>query len=158
MDSLEKHLAILLQKGDKCGPKVTDIAQAVGKSPATVHRKLKEMEKNGFVEGYVAKMDPATLGKSLTSYVWIQIRYPPGKRTHEEILDEYLSYFKNLKEVQEVHIPLGSWDILLKAKTKNMEDQYRFISEKLTPIGGIRRMESKVMMKTIKESAYVEPE
>ena len=74
------------------------------------------------------------------------------------MVGSYLDYFKRLPEVQEIHIPLGTWDFLLKVKTRDLQDQYRFISEKLMPLGTIHRMESLVMMKTYMEKLYVDPE
>ena len=129
------------------------------RSPATILRRIRELEEKGVIKEYVAHVDALKLGKGITAFVRIQIEYPKGRKiSHEELVKEYVDYFKRLPEVQEIHIPLGTWDFLLKVKTKDLQDQYRFISEKLMPLGTIRRMESLVMMKTYQERTYVDVE
>jgi len=159
MEELEKNIAIVMQSGKMCGPKISDIAKKLGTSPATVHRKLREMENAGIVQGYFAHLDPKKLGKPLTAFMRIQFGYPAGKKiTHEEFIQQYIDYFSKLKEVQEIHIPTGTWDLIIKVKIKDITEQYKFVSEKAMPLGNILRMETFLLsMKTIKEGTYIEP-
>ncbi len=159
LDELSKDILQLLQSGKYCSPDISKIAKKLKKSPATILRRIRELERSGFVQEYVAHVDPIKLGRGITAFVRVQMNYPKNKKvTHEELVSEYIEYFKRLPEVQEIYIPLGTWDFLLKVKTKNIQDQYRFISEKLMPLGVIERMESLIMMKTFQERSYVDVE
>lgn len=158
MDENKRKILALLQEGNMCGPKVTEIAEKLNMAVATVHRKIKELEQDGTIKEYVAHISGPMVGKNQTSLVWIQIDYPRGKKiTHEEYLKDALNYLTSLKEIQEVHIPTGTWDLLLKVKTEDLMHQYKFISERMMPLGNILRMESAVLMKTLKESSYISP-
>lgn len=158
-ESLEKNIMIALQEGSMCSPRISDIAKKIGKSPATIFRKIKELEQNRIIKEYVAHIDPERVNRGLTTFVKIQIGYPRGKKiTHEEFLQEYIDYFDRLKEVQEIYVPVGTWDLMLKIKVKDIKEQYHFISERIMPLANIRRMESVIMMRTAKERTFVEPE
>jgi len=155
-DENSKDLLKLLQSGEYCSPDISKLARRLKKSPATIFRKIKQLEGDKVITEYVAHVNPKKLGKKLTAFIRIQIEYPKKKKmTHEELLREYVEYFRRLPDVQEIYTPLGTWDFILKVKTKDLQDQYKFISEKLMPLGTIRRMESLVMMKTFQEKSYV---
>jgi Lrp/AsnC family transcriptional regulator for asnA, asnC and gidA len=158
MDESRRKILELLQEGNLCGPKVSEIAEKLNMAVATVHRKIKKMEQDGTIKEYVAHINGMKVGKNQTSLVWVQIDYPRKKKIiHEEYLKKTLEYLSGLKEVQEIHIPTGTWDLVLKVKTEDLLHQYKFISEKMMPLGNILRMESSVWMKTFKESSYIQP-
>jgi len=142
-----------------CVPRVSEIAKNIGASPATVHRKIKDMEKNGLIRGYYTHLNGEKLGKGMIVIMRLQISYPQGqKMTYDEFIREYMDYFSRLKDVQEVYVPTGTWDLIIKLKMRNVREQYKFMSEKVMPLGNITRMESIMTMKTGKESTYIEPE
>jgi Lrp/AsnC family leucine-responsive transcriptional regulator len=60
-------------------------------TPPTIHRRVKRLEREGYIKEYVAHVDPRKLGKGLSSFVHVQIEYPKDKkRTHEEVIQDYI--------------------------------------------------------------------
>lgn len=158
MYDLNEELLILLQRGDMCSPNITKLAKALRTSNATVHRKIRGMEEKGIIQEYVAHIAPEKVGRPLTSFVRIQLNYPGTEALHEEFIRPYVEKLNAFEEVQEIYVPLGTWDLFIKVKAKDIADQYQLISKIMMKLGDIRRMESLVMMKSIKESMYVHPE
>lgn len=160
MDEMSKDIIKLIQSGNYCSPDITKISRRLRKSPATIMRRIRELEGKGVIKEYTARVNPDKVGKTLTSFLRIQLEYSSSEKklTHEEFMSKYVEYFKKLPEVQEIFIPLGTWDFMIKVKTRDIHDQYNFISERIMPLGTIHRMESLVMMKNHQERSYIEPE
>lgn len=158
MIDIEKELVMLLQRGDLVSPNISELAKFLKTSSATVHRKIKKLEEGGIIREYVAHVDARKLGKAISAFVRVQIEYPKEEITHADFIQKYVDHLLKQKEIQEIYIPVGEWDLILKVKTKDIEDQYRFISEVIMPMGNIRRVESIISMKTLKESSYVSPD
>ena len=90
MDEVDLNILSILQ-GDARIP-FTHIAEKLGVSDATIHLRVKKMEKSGLIEKYTVILNEEELGKPVITY--IMIRVDPGNV--EEVC-------KRLLEIEEVY-------------------------------------------------------
>jgi len=158
MEKLEKEILKLLQNGEMCSPKVSKIAKKLEKSLPTIHRKIKTLEKQGYITEYVAHVDSQKLDKEVTAFTQIKLSYPSkGGKTHAELIEKKVQRLAKLPEIQEMYTIAGKWDFLLKIKTKNLTELYEFVSNNINSMEGVTEVGSTIMLKTFKESSYIDP-
>ena len=152
---LDIKLIELVQKSDMLGPKFNEIAGIVKKPPSTVFRRIKALEEKGVIKKYTAIIDPKKVNRGLTAFLYIKLMYP-GRIKGPEDVREHAEYLMNLDEVQELYIPVGSWNFMAKTRTEGIEQQYRFIEEKIMPLP-IDDVRSEVIMVPLKEAGSIKP-
>jgi len=145
LDELDKKILNEVQKPESCTPKITEIAKAVGRSSATVHSRLKRLEKEGVIRSYTAKISPDKIGYDLTSFMFVKFDRGLGK----ESLDNIVARISSVPEVKKVYYTMGEWDFMLKVVVKNVED-YCKVSQEIATISGIRDTKSKAVLKSYK--------
>lgn len=67
IDEIDREILMLLQENGRLSNAA--IAEQVGLTTSTVFDRIKKMEKKGIIQKYVAIVDPAALGKSITAFV-----------------------------------------------------------------------------------------
>jgi len=148
----EKDIEILkfLQKDSKISSK--EIARKIGSPISTVFAKIKRMEDLGIIKEYKTVLDSKKLGKGTTAFVFVSFEYRPPET--EKPLDqrEIAKKIAKFPEVQELYIITGDWDILIKVKTKDVDDIGKFVLDKLRKIEGIEKTFSCMVYDEIKES------
>ena len=124
----DKDILRLIQKGDMCMPRVTRIAKALGLPPSTVHERLKTMQKEGILTGYVGLIDGEKVERGFVVFIFGQLQLPK--------LKEEKKYFENAGEkvaklpfVEEVYFIAGEWDIVAKMRVKDTQDYYEKVKK-----------------------------
>lgn len=99
---------------------VQTISHETGLAKATIHRRIKKLEKAKVIEGYTAIVNREMLGKELIAYVLI--RTAPSA--------DYEEVFKCVKErpeVEDIAMIAGDFDALVKISVKNMRELDQFV-------------------------------
>ena len=63
-----------------------------------------------------------------------------------------------LNEVQECHHVTGEFSLLLKVRVRDMESLQELLLEQLAGHEGVRQTRTVMVLSTVKEETYVEPE
>jgi Lrp/AsnC family leucine-responsive transcriptional regulator len=137
----EKILAILQKQG-----RITnqELAEAINLSPSPCLRRVKQLEEQGLIDGYVALLNAKKLGLTLMAFIGISM----DKHTSERFgaLEETLS---NHPEVLECHLITGqSADYLLKVMVQDMDAYQQFLLQKLTKIEGVTGVHTSFVLKS----------
>ena len=61
-----------------------DLSKKTGMSPPPTLRRVRDLEKNGFIDGFRANLDPSKLGYDLTAWIFISL-----KNQNEESLNSF---------------------------------------------------------------------
>jgi Lrp/AsnC family transcriptional regulator for asnA, asnC and gidA len=145
----DKKILNLVQSLEYCVPKVTKIAKKLKMHPATVHSRLKKMQKDGLLTGYSAHVDSKKCGKPVTAFMLMNVEL------HKKV-EEVGARLGKIKGVQEVHYTSGEWDLLAKVKVDSLDDYYRFSAENALQIEGISRTRGIIIPNTFKETAAID--
>ena len=105
---------------------VAELSRRIGLSPTAVTERMKQMEEDGILLGYEARVDREALGLEVMAF----IRMSCGGQNYHRLLE----YVQGLEEVRECHHLTGGDDLLIKVTTASMSDLEALI-EALLPFG-----------------------
>jgi len=143
MDNFDKSILSLLQQDGRVSNK--DLANSIKLSTAPCLRRVKQLEKDGVIEGYKAKLNAKKLGFKLLAYV--QVTVHKHSTDWFETFNQEISQFK---EVQECHLMSGGdTDYLLKLLVKDMDEYNRFVMKRLSKIKIVANTSSNFVMESI---------
>ena len=82
LDQLDRRILRLLQKSGRMSN--LDLSEQVGLSASACHRRVQQLEKNGYINQYVALLNPRKIGVPTTVFVEITLR---GQT--DEVLEDF---------------------------------------------------------------------
>jgi len=144
IDDLDKQILRLLSKNARLS--FREIAVKLGISTSTVSARVKRMEDQNLLRGYVVDVDPRALGYELTALIGVRI-------AHGKLLDVQRTVARD-DRVFAVYDTTGEWDSILLARFKGTRDLDSFV-KKVLSIGDVERTNTMVVLNTVKEEMRV---
>jgi len=123
-----------------------DIAKKLNISLSTVANRIKKMEKETIINGYIPIINQEKIGLDLT--VIISLRISHGK------LIEVQQKISNDKHVFAVYDVTGDWDSFILAHFKDRRDLNMFIKRVLS-IEDVERTNTQIVLNTVKEEKRI---
>ena len=127
------------------------MANKINLSPTPCLERVRKLEKKGYIEDYVAHLNPSKLDASLLAYIEISL-----ENTTTSDLLEFNQTVLDMDEVLECNMVAGGFDYLIKIRTSDMQGYRRFLGEKLAAIKGVSQTHTYVVMEEVK-STHVLP-
>ncbi|HHY57309.1 MAG TPA: Lrp/AsnC family transcriptional regulator [Chloroflexi bacterium] len=124
-----------------------ELARRLSLSPPAVHARVKRLEEQGFIRGYVALLDRERLGFDMLCFIQISLQL----HQLEQVM-HFRTVVQQIPEVLECHHVTGEYDYLLKVTVRNRQELERLVMEKLTPIPGVARIHTSLVFSEIKAS------
>ena len=153
MDVTDLRILQILQRDARATQQ--EIARRVRLSQPSVADRIHKLEARGVIQTYIAKLDPAQLGKDITAFVGVGISHP-------KYFEQFGKKILALADVLECHRVAGSDSYLLKIRTENTRSLDRLLVEQIRSIPGVYRTETTLVLSSIKEevalSIHVEQE
>jgi Lrp/AsnC family leucine-responsive transcriptional regulator len=125
----------------------TELADRVGLSTTPCMERVKRLEKDGYIEGYYARINPAALGYSMLVFVEIALSYQSP-----DAFDRFNKAVAQLPYIMECHLVSGDSDYLLKARIRDMTEYRELLGEMLLTLPGVKNSKSYIVMEEVKES------
>lgn len=142
-DAIDERIIFLLQKDGKM--KIKEVANHLNMTNTPVFDRIKRLEKEGYIEGYMAIVNKEKLGYGLVAFCSVTLE----KHTEFNI-EAFVSDVKELEEVEECYHIAGMFDYLLKVVVKDMAGYQTFITKKLASLGNVGKVQSSFVMTEIK--------
>jgi len=142
LDRYDQQILDILQNQGRISNQ--ELAEAIKLSPSPTLRRVKQLEENGLIDGYVALLNAKKLGLTLMAFIGISM----DKHTAERFaaLESTLAKYP---EVLECHLITGqSADYLLKVIVRDMDAYQQFLLQKLTRIEGVTGVHTSFVMKS----------
>ena len=121
-----------------------DLAEQVNLSPSPCLRRVRRLEEEGFVRGYVSLLDPAAIGLPVSVFVQVSL---------EKQVDDALEAFERAivarPEVMECYLMTGDSDYLLRVVAPDIGAFQRFLLDHLTRIPGVASIKSSFALKQV---------
>lgn len=145
LDEIDKRILRALQRDGRI--QNIELAKEVGLSPSPCLRRVKLLEDAGMIDRYVAVLNPAKVGLSLSMFarVWLTAQ-------DAETIDRFIAAMKKLPEVMECYIMLGESDALLRVAVSDLDDYRQFQSTHLTKVNGIQNVKTDVPSQIVKQT------
>jgi len=145
LDRIDRRILRLLQADGRMS--MTDLADKVGLSVTPCSERVRRLERDGFIAGYHARLNPHSLGQQLLVFVEIRLAAKSGA-----IFDEFRREVRKLPWVLECHLVSGDFDYLIKARIPGMDAYRKLLGDMLLALPGARESRSYIVMEEIKES------
>jgi Lrp/AsnC family leucine-responsive transcriptional regulator len=142
MDAIDLRILEILQRDARVTQQ--DIARRVRLSQPSVADRIHKLEDRGVILGYIAKVDPAHLGKDITAFIGVGISHP-------KYFEQFGKKILALQDVLECHRVAGGDSYLLKVRTENTRSLDRLLVEQIRSIPGVYRTETTLVLSSIKE-------
>jgi len=126
------------------------LAQKVGISPPSTLERVKKLEGEGIISGYVALIDPAAVGKGITAIVHVTLREHGENR-----LSNFSKDVGVFEEVQSAWHTAGEEDFILKVLVSDMSQYEHFVVHRLSHVPNIGRVRTSFCLSTVKDDTTV---
>ncbi len=121
-----------------------ELAERVGLSPSPCLRRLKRLEADGIIKGYMTLVDQNAIGLPVSVFVSVTL-----KEQTEPALEEFEARIRTLSQVMECYLMTGTADYMLRVVTADLAAYERFLKDHLTRIPAIASIQSSFALKQV---------
>jgi Lrp/AsnC family leucine-responsive transcriptional regulator len=147
-DLIDKKILMLIQYDARLTTK--EMADKLGKSVTAVYERIRWLQDEGYIKGYVALLNREKIDKQLLAFTNVQL-----KEHAHLMLKDFEKAVVKLTEVMECYHMTGSYDYLLKIVVHDMNAYHDFILNKLAKLANIGTVQSSFIMTEVKyDTAY----
>lgn len=145
LDAIDLKLLKLLQTNSRLTTK--ELSQEVGLSISPVYERVKRLENEGFIEKYVALLNPEKLNLGFIVYVNVRL----SKQTIE-CSNKFIELVQTIPEVTECYSVSGTPDFLIKVYAPDMSFYRTFVLDVLGGMDAVSNVESTFVMAVVKHT------
>ncbi len=145
LDELDETILQILQTEGRISN--VDLAGRINLSAPAVHARIKRLEQRGYIRQYAALLDRERAGFDMLCFINVSLQL------HQlEHVENFRQIVHQMPEVLECHHLTGEYDYLLKVVVRSRKDLQHFVVNKLTPVPGIARIYTSVVLMEIKST------
>jgi Lrp/AsnC family leucine-responsive transcriptional regulator len=125
-----------------------ELADKIGLSPSPCLRRVKRLERDGYIEGYRAALRRDRIGLGFSVFIGVKIDGHTNERA--------LAFEKSVVAMPEVvacHLVSGDADYFLEVIVPDLGDYQRFLVGKLLNLPIVREVRSNIAIQTLKAGA-----
>ena len=121
------------------------LAEAVALSPTAVLARTQRLQRDGYILGYEARLNPLKLGRGMLVFVEVLL-----DRTTPNVFNEFKAAVQVRDEILECHMVAGGFDYLLKTRMADMSAYRAFAGQVLWQLPGVRETRTYAVMEEVK--------
>jgi Lrp/AsnC family leucine-responsive transcriptional regulator len=146
IDRIDRRMLEILQRDGRL-PAV-ELAEKVGLSATSTGERLRRLQKDGFIAGFSARLDPHRLGFGLLVFVEVSL-----DKTTPDVFEKFAAAVRRAPEVLECHMVAGGFDYLVKTRVVDMAAYRGFLGDILLSFPGVKETRTYAVMEEIKSDA-----
>ena len=152
LDRIDRKILVELQLDGRLSN--VELARRVGLSATPCLERVKKLEREGYILGYKAVVDPAKLGQGLSVYVEVTIT-----KTSPDVFEEFSAAVRKHEEIIECHLVSGNFDFLLKTRDNDMSEYRGVLGDILLKLPNVSESRTYVVMEEVKgeEGVVIRP-
>ncbi|MCF7808203.1 MAG: Lrp/AsnC family transcriptional regulator [Candidatus Marinimicrobia bacterium] len=143
IDKTDKKILDILQSEGRITN--AELARRINMSPPPTLERVKKLERNGYIQNYVALVNPTVMGFTCFTYVEVTL-----VRHGTERVEKFIKSITELDRVMECHHITGSADFLIKVASKDIPDYEDFVLRTLTSLPEVQNLKTLVVLSTLK--------
>jgi len=146
LDAIDCRIVAALQEDGRLTN--IDLADKVGLSPSPCLRRVKRLERDGYIEAYRAVLRRESVGLGFSVFVGVKI---DGHAN-----DKAMAFEKAVVAMPEIvacHLVSGDADYFLEIVVPDLDHYRRFLIEKLLELPIVREVRSNIAIQTLKAGA-----
>ena len=111
----------------------------------TVHHRIRKLEKGGVIKKYTIQLNNKIIGNDVCAYLLLKVDYT--SLTKKNITQQQLALkLKHRPEVEDIALITGLRDIILKVRTKSVEDLNQLVTRDLRNVIGVKSTETMLVL------------
>ncbi len=129
MKNIKEKLIELFQTG-YATPQIAKIAKKLKEPSTTLHYNIKKLEEEGAIKTYKAVFDHKKIDKGYCTYVMINLnqdKYEDPEEVARQIAKD--------AEIESVDICTGDYELIIKLRTKDIDEYYAYIKQAIKKYG-----------------------
>jgi len=123
------------------------LAESVALSPTAVLARVQRLNRDGYILGYEALLNPLKLGAGMMVFVEVLL-----DRTTPNVFDAFKAAVQVHPEIMECHMVAGGFDYLLKTRMADMAAYRSFAGTVLWRLPGVRETRTYAVMEEVKNT------
>ena len=143
LDRIDRNILVELQKDGRLSN--VELARRIGLSATPCLERVKKLEREGYIKGYKAVVDPVKLGQALLVYVEVSIN-----KNSPDVFDKFNQAVGQHDEIIECHLVSGNFDFLLKTRVTDMSEYRAVLGDILLQLPNISDSRTYVVMEEVK--------
>lgn len=148
LDNVDKQILGLLQKNAKLT--IKELAEELNLTTSPIFERIKRLEKEGIIEGYVALLNPERVGKG--QVVFCNVSMPIYTK---ENIENFENIVRSMSQVLECYHLAGLVDYQLKIFVKDIKEYDSFLKQ-LAEIQIVKVHSSAVVLHDVKYSTIIQ--
>ena len=148
LDETDIEILHSLQKDAKINAKELSEKLHISKTP--IYERIKRLENEGYIKGYVALVDNKKIGLPLIIFCNVSLAVHD-----DEHIERFKEEIRNIDEIMECYSTGGIYDFFVKVVLKDLDAYNQFVFEKLTKVHGIVKMQSSFVLNEIKHTTVL---
>ena len=149
LDKTDYKILGLLQ--ENCRITTKKLSEKLNLSTSPVFERIKKLEKEGYIDNYVALLNERKIGLKQTIFIGVTL-----KGHTRSFLEKFLKQVNSFPEVMECYQVSGNFDYLLKIVIEDMDAYERFVQTKLSLISELGNVHSYIAIKKGKQTTKLD--
>lgn len=145
LDKIDRHILKVLQEDGRIS--YVELGERVGLSTTPCLERVRRLEREKFILGYSARLNPHKLQSPLLVFVEISLSSKSAS-----IFEDFRRAVLDLPQILECHLVSGDFDYLVKARISEMASYRKLLGDILLKLPSVRESKSYIVMEEIKES------
>lgn len=152
LDHIDRRILEEVQRDGRIA--VVELAERVNLSKSPCLKRLRRLEKDGYIRGYRADLDPDKIAQGYLVFVQVKL-----ENTKSEKLVAFNRAVRNVPQVLSCHMLSGGYDYLLKIRTPNMSAYRELLGDVISGLPGVHQTSTFPVMEEVKDTTIllVEP-
>ena len=145
IDRIDLRILNVLQRDGRISN--LKLAESVALSPTAVLARVQRLQRDGYILGYEALLNPLKLGAGRMVFVEVLL-----DRTTPNVFDAFKAAVHVYPEIMECHMVAGGFDYLLKTRMADMAAYRSFAGTVLWQLPGVRETRTYAVMEEVKNT------
>lgn len=148
IDDIDRAILRVIQQDSAISQ--VELARRISLSPPAVHARMRRLEELGIIRQYVALLDREKAGYDMLCLVNVTLQ-----RHQLEQVNNFRAAVQQMPEVLECFFVTGDHDYLLKIIVRNRKELEQFLMDRLTPIPGVARISTSLVLSEVKNTTAI---
>jgi Lrp/AsnC family leucine-responsive transcriptional regulator len=146
LDAIDRRIVSELQADGRLSN--IELADKIGLSASPCLRRVKRLEREGYIDGYRASLQRSRVGLGFSVFLGVRINGHAN-----EDASRFEKAVVSMPEVIACHLVSGEADYFLEVVVPDLEDYQRFLVGKLLNLPNVREVRSNIAIQTLKAGA-----
>ncbi|AEQ50194.1 Lrp/AsnC ligand binding domain-containing protein [Pelagibacterium halotolerans] len=148
IDRIDRRILMELQYDGRITN--AELAQRVGLAPTSMSDRMRRLQKQGYIKGFKAVLDPEQMGLGLLVFIEVSL-----DKTTPDNFQKFANAVRKQPEVLECHMVAGGFDYLVKARLHDMARYRVFLSDVLLSLPGVKESHTYPVIEEVKDDGIL---